>query len=429
MKYVIIGASAAGAQAAEDLRKLDPEGEIQIITEESGPPYSRCMISRFADGRLQENQLFFKTARFAEDRRIRYVSGVRVERINAASKNVVCSNGETVDYDKLLLATGSRPWIPDLPGRELDGVCTFHSLKDAQTIAAWSATARSAVVIGAGFAGLEAAYALARRGIRATVVERCGQILPNQLDAKGAAIIHRDLERMGVQILLDQSVAAITGTGRATGIALADNPQIQADFVIVATGTEPNKELAAEAGFETARGIRVSDRLQTSAPHVYAAGDAIEIDDVTTGRRMPSATWFNAVLQGKFAASNMAGRTRPYTGAVGIQNAVQFHQVPAISLGQVLVPSDSREKYDVISQSESDSAYKKLVLKDGRIVGMVMVGDIQKSGFYGALIRHQVDVSTHCHKLLDKDFSYAVFADGPQFGQRSPYRQEAGAPT
>lgn len=421
MTYVIIGASAAGAQAAEDLRKLDPDADIRILTEEAGPPYSRCLISRYADGRLQERDLYFKTDHFAADRRIHYSSGVRVTSIRPGSKTVVCDNGETVAYDKLLLATGSRPWLPAIPGCDLEGVSTFHSLKDAKTIFTQTATARTAVIIGAGFAGLEAAYALARKGLKVAVVERCGQILPNQLDAQGAAIIHRDLERMGVQIILNQSVAAINGTDRATGVILAEKPQVQADFVIVATGTEPNKDLASHAGLETARGIRVSNRLQTSAPHVFAAGDAIEIDDVSTGKRMPSSTWFNAVLQGKYAAYNMAGRTRPYTGAVGIQNAVQFHQIPAISLGQVLVDSDSRENVEVVSLSEGEAIYKKLVLKDGRIVGMVFVGDIQKSGFYGALIRDQVDVSRFRHKLLDKDFSYAAVHDGPQFGQRSPY--------
>jgi NAD(P)H-nitrite reductase large subunit len=421
MKYVIVGASAAGAQAAEDLRKLDPDGDVHVLTEEASPPYSRCMISRYADGRLRESDLYFKTGRFAEKLNVRYTSGVRVVRISPGSKTVACSDGKTVAYDQLLLATGSRPWLPDVPGRELDGVFTFHSMKDAAAISKRAETAKTAAIIGAGFAGLEAAYALARRGLKVTVIERCGQILPNQLDAKGAAIIHRDLEKMGVQIVLNQSVAAINGHDRATGVSLAEKPQVQADFVIVATGTEPNKELAFQAGLETARGIRVSDRLQTSAPHVYAAGDAIEIDDATTGRRIPSATWFNAVLQGKYAAYNMAGRSRPYTGAIGIQNAVQFHQIPAISFGQVRVDSDSHENDEVVSLSEGETVYKKLVLKAGRIVGMVMVGDIQKSGFYAALIRHQIDVSRHRHKLLDKDFSYAVVHAGPQFGQRSPY--------
>ncbi|MDD2239372.1 MAG: FAD-dependent oxidoreductase [Kiritimatiellae bacterium] len=422
MTYVIIGASAAGAQAAEDLRKLDPDGDIRILTEEAGPPYSRCLISRYADGRLQERDLYFKTDHFAADHRIHYSSGVRVTSIRPGSNTVICDNGETVVYDKLLLATGSRPWLPAIPGCDLEGVCTFHSLKDAQAITAQTSPTQTVAIIGAGFAGLEAAYALARKRLKVTVVERCGQILPNQLDAQGATIIHRDLERMGVQIILNQSVAAINGSDRATGVMLAEKPQVQADFVIVATGTEPNKGLAAQAGLETARGIRVSNRLQTSAPHIFAAGDAIEIDDVSTGKRMPSATWFNAVLQGKYAAYNMAGRTRPYTGAVGIQNAVQFHQIPAISLGQVLVDSDSRENVEVVSLSEGDAIYKKLVLKDGRIVGMVFVGDIQKSGFYGALIRDQVDVSRFRHKLLDKDFSYAAVHRGPQFGQRSPYQ-------
>ena len=422
MKYVSIGASAAGAQAAEDLRALDAASEIRLITEESGPPYSRCLISRYADGRLSESDLRFKTDHFASDRRLRYTAGVRVAALDRAAHTVTCDNGETVPYDKLLLATGSRPWVPNIAGRERKGVYTFHSLQDAKAVAAEAETAREAVVIGAGFVGLEAAYALARRGLKVTVIERCGQILPNQLDAHGAAIIQRDLAALGVEIILDESVSAIDGNGRVTGVTLGERPHVHADLVIVATGVEPNKQLAADAGLETARGIRVNDCLQTTDPDIFAAGDAIEIADITTGRQTPSATWFNAVLQGKYAAHNMAGGRRRYTDAVGIQNAVQFHRIPAISFGQTLVDADSHEDYEVVSEHDGDRVYRKLVLKGNRIVGMIFVGDIQKSGFYTALIRHQVDVSRFRTKLLDKDFSYAAFHSTAQFGQRSPYR-------
>lgn len=421
MKYVIVGASAAGVQAAEELRKLDPQGDIRLIGDEPGPPYSRCLISRCADGRLAADRLYFKTAHFARDFNIRHTAGVRVTAIDRDARTVSCANGETVPYDRLLLATGSRPWLPRIPGREHRGVQTFHSLADAASLSAGMETAEAAVVIGAGFVGLEAAYALARRGLSVTVIERCGQILPNQLDSRGAAIVHADLESLGVRIILDQSVSAIDGNGRATGVTIADKPHLRADLVVIATGVEPNKELAVQAGLDSARGIRVNDFLRTSDPCIFAAGDAIEIADITTGRQVPSATWFNAVLQGRYAGHNMAGRGRRYLGSVGIQNAVQFHQIPAISFGQTLVDSDNHDDCEVISANEGSATYRKLVLKGNRIVGMIFVGDIQKSGFYSALIRHQVDVSRYRAKLLDKDFSYAEFSGVEQFGQQSPY--------
>lgn len=421
MRYVIVGASAAGAQAAEDIRKLDPEGDIRLIGAEPHPPYSRCLISRFVDGRLSEEHLFFKTRRFAETWKIETTIGTKVAQIDRANKTVTCENGDRYTFDKLLLATGSRPWTPRLEGIERQGVSTFHGMADARALAARAKDATSAVVIGAGFVGLEAAYALARLGLKVTVVERCPQILPNQLDARGAGIIHADLEAMGVEIILDESVSSIDGNGSVTGVTVAEKPHVQADLVIVATGIEPNKELAVEAGLDTDRGVVVDEYLQTSDPNIFAAGDVIEVSDVSTGKRVPSATWFNAVLQGKYAAYNMTGHRRRYTGAVGIQNAVQFHQIPAISFGQTLVESDSHEDHEVLSMREGDKVYKKLVLKGNHIVGMIFVGDIQKSGFYNALIRHQVDVSAHRSKLLDPDFSYAAFHATEQFGQRTPY--------
>lgn len=428
MKYVIIGASAAGVQAAEDLRNLDPEGDIRLISEESGPPYSRCLISRYADGRLTEDKLLFKTAHFAEDLGLRHDAGIRVVAIDRDARTVSCDNGERVAYDRILLAMGSRPWVPRIPGLDRAGVHTFHSLEDAKRVAVAAEMAREAVVIGAGFVGLEAAYALARRRLAVTVIERCGQILPNQFDSRGAAIIRDDLESLGVRIVLDQSVSAIDGNGRATGVTVADKPHVRADLVVIATGVEPNRDLAAQAGLETARGIRVNDFLQTSDPDIFAAGDAIEIADISTGRQVPSATWFNAVLQGRYAGQNMAGKGRRYLGSVGIQNAVQFHQIPAISFGQTLVDSDNHDDYEVISTTEGQSVYKKLVLKGNRIVGMIFVGDIQKSGFYSALIRHQVDVSRYRAKLLDGDFSYAAFHDTEQFGQATPFIPEVSCP-
>lgn len=409
MRYVIVGAGAAGAQAAEDLRKIDPRGDILIIGDEAYPPYSRCLISRYVDGRLSEKDLYFKSTRFLDAWNLRGMFGVKVTAVDRQSKTILCDNGASYSYDRLLLATGSRPWLPPVPGLELREVHTFHSLDDAKRVANLSKTAQAAVIVGAGLAGLEAAYALARRGLKVTVIERCTQILPKQFDQQSADMISADLQAMGVEFLLNESLASIDGNECVASVTVGKNVRIPTDFVVVATGVTPNKDLAAAAGLKTNEGILVDDFLRTSDPNIYAAGDAIEIQDDLGAKRALSATWFNAILQGKYAAYNMGGTERLYTATVGMQNAVQFHRLPAISCGQILVEGGLHEDYEVISVREGNKSYKKLVLKGGKIVGLIFVGDIQKAGFYFALMREKVDVSAYRNKLLDSDFSYAVF--------------------
>ncbi len=423
MRYVIIGASAAGTQAAEELRRLDKEAKITVITAENYSPYSRCLISRFVDGRLAEDNLYFKTKRFFKDHSIEGLLNTRVVGIDRGAKKIDCGKNKAVPYDKLLIATGSSPLFPKIDGAGLEGVFAFHSLDDAHSVINRMKQTDRAVVLGAGFVGLEAAYALSKRGLKVTVVEKASQILPNQLDVTGSQIIQRDLEELGVEIILDESLVSINGTrGDAQGVrsvTLADKSQIPCGLVIIATGMKPNKDLAAESGVTTGRGVVVDEFLRTSDPEIYAAGDVIEVDDVATGKRVTSATWFNAVLQGKFAAYNMAGLQRRYSQTVGIQNAVQFHQIPAISFGKTQVDGDEEEDYEVLS-IHKDKVYKKLVLKEDRICGMIFVGDIARSGFYAALIRSGVNVSVYEDKLLDSDFSYAHFKD-LDFDQYSPY--------
>jgi NAD(P)H-nitrite reductase large subunit len=355
---------------------------------------------------------------------VRGLLNTLVERIDPQTKQVHLADQSALPYDKLLLATGARPATPRIPGAQLGHVFTFHTMEDAERIVDAARTGEHAVVLGGGFAGLEAAYALARTGKKVTVVERAGQILPNQLDLAGSRIIHDDLTRSGVHIILNASAAEMRGEGQVRAVALTDQSVLSADVVVLATGIRPNKELAEAAGLATNRGIVVNETMQTSNADIYAAGDVIEIEDIATGRRVCSATWFNAILQGKFAASNMAGRRRPYSDAVGIQNAVQFHHVPAISFGQTLVGVEDTEEFEVMTQ-EKTGVYKKLVLQENRLCGMIFVGDIAKAGLYAAVIRHRLDISGVKERLLDSDFSYAALLKEHQFGQRTPYGNTA----
>ena len=419
MRNVIIGNSAAGIAAAENLRKLDPSLRITVISDENERAYSRCLISRFVDGRLKKEELYFKAEDFYESYNIETLLGDKVIEIDRKKSRLLCKSDKEISYDKLLIATGTRTFHPDIEGLDLEGVCEFHSINDAEDIVSRLKEVREAVVIGAGFVGLEAAYALARQGIGVTIIERCSQILPNQFDAPSSEILLNDICRENVKVILDESLSSIGGkNSEVSEVTMSDGTHLSCQLVILATGIRSNSEMARDSVLKVDKGILVDEFLRTDDPNIFAAGDVIEIDDITTGRRVPSATWYNAVTQGKFAAFNMAGHGKKYTGAVGIQNAVEFHEVPAISFG--VTQTTPEDEYEVISLREGENIYKKLIINGDRICGMILVGDISKSGIFASLIRNQIDISNVKDKLLEPDFSYAYFKD-IDFGEKSPY--------
>lgn len=420
MRYVIIGNSAAGVNAAEEIRRKDSKSTVTIVSEEKDIAYSRCLISRFLDRRLKESDLYFKTKDFYQACAVEPALGKKVEGIDRLGQNIVLDDTKKLSYDSLLLAVGSKPVRPKVCGLDLSGVFNFYTLDDTRCIINYINKVKRAVVVGAGFVGLEAAYALRKAGIGVTVVERCPQILPNQFDYISSELIKGDLEGLGIEIIVNESLTSINGKDKVEGVTIAENTDMPCEMVIFATGVQPNTELAASAGLSKGRGIVVDEFMRTSDANIYAAGDCVEIEDVASGKRQPSATWFNAVLQGKFAAANMSGSPQRYTGAVGIQNSVQFHRLSAVSFGMTQIPEGDLD-YEIASVTQQDrKAYKKLVIKDNHLLGMIFVGDISKAGFYAALIRNRVDICKFKDKLLEPDFSHAYFRQ-ENFEQVSPY--------
>ncbi len=420
MEYVIIGNSAAGTKTAETLRKLEPNSIITIISEEADPPYSRCLISWYVDESLKRKELYFKTDRFYDDFNIKAILGQRITKIDRENANVTCNNGLTVHYDKLLIATGSRPFRPPISGTEHHNILNFHSLFDAETIAQSLKSVDQVIIIGAGFVGLEAAYAIARKGKKVTVVERLPNILPSNFDEEASKIFLRDLEKSNIKVITGKSVISIEGNnGIVVGVSLSDGSSINCQLIILATGVRPNSEIASDAGLDVNSGIVVDEFLKTNDPNIFAAGDVIEIYDITSGRRVPSGTWYNANVQGKFAAYNMAGQKRRYTRAVGVQSAVEFREVPAISFGKVNISPLEDNEYDTIINLKGN-VYRKLILKGEILVGMIFVGDIINSGFYAKLIRNQINIGKVKEKLLQPDFSYTYFKH-MEFEEESPY--------
>jgi nitrite reductase (NADH) large subunit len=298
VRYVIIGNSAAGVVAAESIRSLDARGQITIVGHEPHHVYSRPLAAHLVAGELDEGAIRFRPADFYDRLGVQTRLGVRVIRLDVESRQVVLADGEDIAYDRLLLATGSVTRFPAVEGRDLPGVFDFWTLDDAKAVAGWARRCDSAVVVGAGLVGLQAAYGLHQAGLRVTLVDMLAQVLGRILDAGGAAVVQQVLEGRGVGVELGHALARIEGTADSgvAGVVLDDGWMVECGLVIRATGVAPNVALAEGTPILVNRGILVNRFLETSVPGVYAAGDVAENHDrrwvrpsSTPTGRMPSS--------------------------------------------------------------------------------------------------------------------------------------------
>ncbi|TDA70537.1 MAG: NAD(P)/FAD-dependent oxidoreductase [Clostridia bacterium] len=410
--YVIVGNSAAGISAAETIRRLDPEGDITIVDVEKTPAYSRCLLPNYLGGTRSEDALRIRPRDFYQKLRLNTCFGYRVARVDVGEKVARLDNGARLKYDRLFISTGSSTFMPPVPGITGEGVYGLRTLEDAKKILAQAGQARRAVIIGGGFVGLEAAWALYRRGLEVTVVEKMPQILPQQFDACAAAILLREMQAEGIRFILGTGIKEIAApglweklTGKAgRGVILENGDRLKAELVIVATGTRANTGLVEGTGVKVNLGIVVDKYQSTGMEGVYAGGDVAETEDVVSGRIGLTPIWPNAVAQGRVAGYNMAGIPREYGGMIGMQNAVEFRDVPAIAVGLAQADGDG---YEILKEYRPEhNLYKKIVLKDDIIVGLILVGDIRQAGVYSALMRKKAKVTRLKHRLLRPDFGY-----------------------
>lgn len=405
MRYLIIGNSAAGNAAAEAIRWHDPRGDITILSDEPHASYYRPLLPFLIYDAPEGENLFRDALHTPRDVNVRL--GTRVQAIAPQEKRVTLAapRGETLVYDKLLLATGASPIRPPIAGIEGAGVFTVRNLDDIAAIKAAAQGAGRAVIIGGGRIGTKTALALRHRGIAVTIVEMLKWIVPQQLDKEAAQIFHAALRAEGIEMRFGRKAQRITRRGgKITSVSLDDGTRLPADFVVVATGVKPNADLARDASIETRRGVRVNPRLETSAPDVSAAGDVVETNDVVTGESVVSGIWTNAVAMGHVAGENMAGGAREYPGAFSLLNAMDVAGIPVISVG-VIQPRARRG--DEVFATREDGTYRKLVFRDSILVGALLVGDIEKAGLYTTLIRERADARAVKEALISKTFSYA----------------------
>lgn len=383
MHIVIIGNSAAGLAAARTVRKVAAGAQITVISDEPGPAYARCLIPEVLAGSRDLPGIGYVGADFYRQYEIELLAGHRVTLLDVEKRELTTANGRSIGYDRLLLATGASPVVPDWPGADLPGIFTLRKADQAAAAGRWARDCASAVVAGGGLVSLKAAYALKERGVpEVTVVVKSPHVLIKQLDAQSAALVEKELAKTGIKFVYGvEPVAAVKGPqGAVQAVELADGRRLPAGLVMVGKGVRPNVELARRAGGRVDKGIVVDDNLATSLPGVYAAGDCIEVTDMLTGDKTTSGLWTLAVEQGRCAGYNLAGLPGSYPPPLTRLNAAQFGAVPFVSAGDV-------RGGDETAVYQDGGVYRKVCFRDGRLVGFIMVGKVDRAGVYTALIK------------------------------------------
>jgi NAD(P)H-nitrite reductase large subunit len=408
MRYVIIGGSAAAVSAIEAIRSIDRDSPIDMFSDEATPLFSRVLLPYYIAEELSKPLLNFRSADFFEQNKVTPHLGARIQQISADSKTVQTQQGDSFPFDKVLLATGGNPIIPPIQGIDKEGVSPLKTMADAERI--YNLKGRKAVVIGAGSVGVESCISLKRRGMEVTLLEQLGHVLPTVFDEEAASIIRKRIENLGIKTILGEKAIQFVGNGRVKSV-ITDSREIECDMVVVAVGVRPATELAQKAGIEIGSlgGIKVNERMATSMPEIYAAGDVAETYDITRDTNWINAIWPCAVEQGRTAGLNMAGRNTPYEGSFRRNSIGNFIGAPAISMGltqgETCSSCEAGESFQEIKRRTKDT-YKKLVLKNGRLVGAILVGQTQKAGLFLVLLKKRIDVSDYIPMLMSRELNF-----------------------
>ena len=412
-KYVIIGGSAGGIGAVEAIREVDPMGELTVISEEPFPQYSRPMISEYISREATLETMKYRGDQFWKKNNVQTLTGRTAVNIDFTKKQVELEGGTKVDFEKLLIATGGRPFVPRMEGGEKDGVFTFTELSSAKGLESKLEQSKSAVVIGGGLIGVSAAEALVKRGINVILVELEEHILNLILDDKASEIAEKVLSEAGVTVITGQTVQRILGRkdneGSVGGVVMTDGKEIPCDLVVVAIGVIPRTELIKETEVKLNRGIVVNRFMRTNIPDVYACGDVAEAHDFLINGNRVLPLWPLAHIGGRVAGYNMAGKKAEYAGGT-VMSSLKYFDLPIIAVGNTN-PEDIGN-YDVLVEHQPEKiVYKKILVKDNVIVGFIFLGDIEKAGMLFHLLKNRVDVSEIKDKLLSEDFGIVTLPE------------------
>ena len=397
MRHLIIGSGPAGVVAAETLRKADPTAEITLLCGEAGAPYSRMAIPYLLKGNIDEQGTHLrKDADHYARLRILLVEA-RAEGIDTTARTVALSSGRSLPYDRLLIATGSRPSMEQIPGIDLPGVQACWTLDDARTILAKARPGTRIVQMGAGFVGCIIMEGLLSRGVDLTILVRSGYMVRRMMNPTASGMIQRWCEAKGVKILTHTQPMGLSAEGGVLQVALKDGRVLPADLYLSAVGVDPNLDFLAGSGVEVGQGVVVDAHLQSSVPGVYAAGDVAEATDCLTGKRQLNAIQPNAVEQGRIAALNMAGQPARFMGSF-VFNVLTTLGLASSSFGewQGVEGGESAELLD-----EARYRYMNLQFDGDRLVGANTVGFSDHIGILRGLIEGRVKLGGWKQRLME----------------------------
>lgn len=365
--YVIIGNGPAGYYAADVIRKNDEKASIHMISEDKLLTYFRPQLSKFIGFPIDESKFLVSPEGWYEERSIKVTLNAKVKKINPEQKLILLDDGTIVSYKKLILANGSRAFVPPVPGNDKENVFSLKSVGDAEAIKRKIPSSKNAVVVGGGLLGLEAAWSLLNAGLNVTVLDRSGGLLSKQLDAEGAKIFSGLVDKSGVKVILNASTEEILGGKSATGVRLAGGQVLDTDLVLFSSGVRPNKELAELSGITVNNGVVVDDMMQTSAADVYACGDVAEFGGKVYGN------WPAAMSMGKVAGANACGKETHF------REFVPSFSFDAMNIKLFSCGTFTEDNRSVVSKNTETGGYMKLYFDEAKIVGGFLIGDTRRA--------------------------------------------------
>src|SRR5215813_163350 len=381
---VVVGNGMAGVACLEQILKHSPKFRVTVFGEETHVNYNRILLSSVLAGERTADDITLNSLEWYQSHGIGLRLGVRVTDINAEERTVTGDDGSTVHFDKLLLATGSRPFLPPISDLDKENVFTFRNLDDTRAILGAAKPGLKAVVIGGGLLGLEAARGLQLQGCEVTIVHLLDTLMNMQLDMTGGDYLKAKMEQMGVQVLTGRVTQRLLGNGTVQGVEFASGQKIEADIVVIAAGIRPNADLGRKAGLKVNRGIVANDYMETSNPRIFAVGECVEHNGVVYGLVAP------LLEQGKVLAATITGNKGPTFTGWKPAAKLKIMGVDVFSAGEF----EEREGTEVVRYEDATlGVYKKILVRGNRLAGVVLVGDASDSNRYMEWLRNDRDLT------------------------------------
>ena len=399
-QYVIIGNGVAATGCVEGIRSADSEGKITVISGENRPVYCRPLISYYLEGKATPEKMNYRSQDFPEKMNCEFFYGKQAVQLRQEDKTVVLDDGTVLPYDEVCIATGSVPFVPPFAGLDtVEKQFSFMTMDDALALDAAVNKDSRVLIVGAGLIGLKCAEGLHGRVASITVCDLADRVLSSILDTRSAAVMQQHLEENGIHLLLGDTVSRF----EKNVASMRSGAEVEFDVLVLAVGVKANTALARQAGAEVNRGILVNEKMETTVPGIFAAGDCTEGMDASLGQRRVLAILPNAYLQGRCAGINMAGGNAVHDRAIPM-NSLGLLGLHAMTAGTAFSEADGGS----MVEEKSEAGWKRFFLKDGYLTGFMLLGDVDRAGIYTALIREKTPLDSIDFAVLKKSPTLAA---------------------